>query len=146
MESKSADTAVACFKNGFSCAQAVFSTYAERLGLNQESALKVSGAFGGGMAGTASTCGAVTGGLMVIGLKYGKSKPDDDSAKEKTQARAKVFMEKFRDKHGSLVCKELVGCDISTVVGKRVFDETNCKERLCVGFVGDAVTILDEIL
>lgn len=47
------DKAVSCFKEGFSCFQAVLSTYAEQLGLDKNSALKVSGTFGGGMAGMA---------------------------------------------------------------------------------------------
>ena len=45
------DKALSCYKEGFSCSQAVFSTYAVDMGLNRERALKVSQAFGGGMGG-----------------------------------------------------------------------------------------------
>ena len=61
--------AVSCFKDGFSCSQALLSTYGDQFGLNHELALKVSGAFGGGMGRMGETCGAVTGAFMVIGLK-----------------------------------------------------------------------------
>ena len=88
MESKRAEEAVACFKSDFSCSQAVFSVYAEQLGLDKQVALKISCAFGGGMARMAETCGAVTGALMVIGLKHGKARPDDNDARDRTYALA----------------------------------------------------------
>lgn len=60
------------FENGFNCSQSTFSVFAEELDLDLESALRVAGAFGGGIAGTGSTCGIVTGALMAIGLKIRK--------------------------------------------------------------------------
>ena len=61
--------ALAQFDKGFACSQAVFSAYAEDLGLDQETALKIAGPFGGGTGRKAETCGAVTGALMALGLK-----------------------------------------------------------------------------
>ena len=43
------DQAVATFNNGFNCAQAVFSTYAEEFGIDRTIALKISCGFGAGM-------------------------------------------------------------------------------------------------
>ena len=63
-----ADQAIACFDDGFSCSQAVFSVFAPQLGLDRVAALKVAGAFGGGMGRMGETCGAVPGALMVSGL------------------------------------------------------------------------------
>lgn len=59
----------------FNCAQTAFSLFAEDLGLNETTALKISSCFGGGM-NCAETCGAVTGSYMVIGLKHGHSSTD----------------------------------------------------------------------
>jgi C_GCAxxG_C_C family probable redox protein len=140
------DQAVACFGNGFSCSQAVFSTYAEELGLDKETALKISGAFGGGMAGMADTCGAVTGAFMAIGLKYGKTKLDDEEAKKKTYSLVAEFVERFKARHSSIVCRELLGCDISTPEGKRTFEDNKLKDAKCRKFVQDAAEILEEIL
>jgi len=70
--------AVSCFKDGFSCSQAVLSAYGEQFGMNREMALKVSGAFGGGMGHLGETCGAVTGAFMLVGLKYGKTRVEDE--------------------------------------------------------------------
>jgi len=146
MESKKAEQAVACFKSDFSCSQAVFSTYAEQLGLDKQVALKISCAFGGGMARRAETCGAVTGALMVIGLKHGKARPDDNDAKDRTYALAGEFVERFKARHSSIVCRELLGCDIGTSEGKQTFDENKYEETRCSKFVADAATILEEIL
>jgi C_GCAxxG_C_C family probable redox protein len=146
MGSARIDEATACFMGGFNCAQAVCSAFAEQYGLDRKTALKVSGAFGGGMASTAETCGAVTGGLMVIGLKYGKCKPEDDEAKQRCQAKAQDFLARFRMKHSSLICRELLGCDISTPEGKLTHEVNQLKERKCKNFVADASEILEEIV
>ena len=72
------------FKQGFSCAPAVVAAYCEPFGLEKEKALKLSTGFGGGMH-LGPTCGVVTGVIMVIGVKYGKTVASDNKAKEKTQ-------------------------------------------------------------
>ncbi|UCD85357.1 MAG: C_GCAxxG_C_C family protein, partial [Deltaproteobacteria bacterium] len=76
-------SAVSCFKEGFSCSQVLLSTYGTDFGLDRETALKVAGAFGGGMGRMGEVCGAVTGAFMVIGLKHGMVKGEDNKAKEK---------------------------------------------------------------
>jgi C_GCAxxG_C_C family probable redox protein len=146
MDRNKIDQAVACFESGFSCSQAVFSSYAEELGLDKETALRISGAFGGGMAGMADTCGAVTGAVMAIGLKYGKTKLDDEEAKKKTYALVAEFVERFKARHSSIVCRELLGCDISTPEGKQSFEANKLKDAKCRKFVQDAAEILEEIL
>ena len=64
------ETALTCFKEGHSCAQAIVVVYGPKLGLDRESALKIASTFCGGLGMTGETCGAVTGALMVLGLKY----------------------------------------------------------------------------
>jgi len=146
MSKKCASQAVACFKNGFSCSQAVFSTYAELLGMDRDVALKVSGAFGGGMARMGETCGAVTGALMVIGLKHASANPDDEESKLKTYDLSREFVARFKSRHTTSVCRDLLGCDVGTEEGRRIFDERNYKDTRCSKFVEDAVTILEDIL
>ncbi|MDD5129304.1 MAG: C-GCAxxG-C-C family protein [Candidatus Omnitrophica bacterium] len=138
--------AVSCFKEGFSCSQAILSTYAQELGLDKDTALKVSGAFGGGMAGMAETCGAVTGAFMVIGLKYGKIRPEDEESKRKAYALVKDFVKRFKAKNSSIVCKELLGCDIGTPEGVKMFKDKNLINTLCSQFVQDAAEIIEQIL
>jgi C_GCAxxG_C_C family probable redox protein len=140
------DSAVAAFTEGFSCSQAVFSAFAEELSLDRATALKVSTAFGGGMAGMGLTCGAVTGALMVIGAKHGRIEASDDAAKQKTYDMSREFILRFTERHGSIVCRDLLGIDISTPHGKEQANAKDLFKMLCPRLVADAVEILEEIV
>lgn len=140
------ERAVSCFKEGFSCSQALLSTYGAQFGLNREMALKVSGAFGGGMGRMAETCGAVTGAFMVIGLKYGKTRVEDEQTEEKAYSLVKEFVDKFKSRNGSIICRELIGCDISTPKGMALAKEKKLIATLCPKFVQDAAEIIEQIL
>lgn len=140
------ERAVSCFKEGFSCSQAMLSTYGPQLGLNHELALKVSGAFGGGMARMGETCGAVTGAFMVIGLKYGNARVEDKQAKERAYSLVREFVDRFKSRNGSIVCRELLGYDISTPEGMKLIKEKKLTTTLCPKFVQDAAEIIEQIL
>jgi len=147
MISMSSETkAVDIFQEGFNCSQAVLTNYAPALGLERETALKLASAFGGGMAQMGETCGAVTGAFMVIGLRYGRFTADDLAAKEKTYALVKEFVTRFSAKHGSIMCRDILGYDLSTEEGRALVKEKELTRTLCPEFVQDAVNILDEIL
>lgn len=136
---------VACFKKGTNCTQAVLSTYGRQLGLEKETALKLAAGFGSGM-GMGETCGAVTGALMVLGLKYSRVKGPTLLSKDRTEERAREFMERFKARHGAVLCRELLGCNVSTAEGlKAAKQEKHFKQR-CPEFVKDAAEILEELL
>jgi C_GCAxxG_C_C family probable redox protein len=145
MDDNTVERAAGLFKEGLSCSQAVVGVFGERFGLEQETALKISAAFGGGMK-MAGTCGAVTGGLMVLGLKYGQTEGEDKEGKKKITQIARDFEAKFNERHGSLVCRELLGCDISTPKGIALAKEKGLLSTICPTFVCDAVEILEEML
>ena len=145
-DNSKAGIAVQCFCETFNCAQAVFSTFAPDLGLDRERALKTAAAFGGGMAHTGATCGAVTGALMAIGLAYGATKADDTDAKKEANRLAGMLMEHFRARNFSILCRELLGCDLGTPEGMKFLKEQGLRDRLCAKFVRDAAEILEELL
>lgn len=89
------DHALASFRNGFTCSAAVFAAFSEDLGLDQETAKRCSCGFGAGISKTGNICGAVSGSILVIDLKYGKKKQGDDAATEKTRALVREFMQEF---------------------------------------------------
>ena len=134
------ELAVSRFAEGFNCSQAVFSAYAE--GIDQ-TALKIAAGFGGGMGRMAGTCGAVTGAMMVLGLRFGGATPDRE-AKERVYAKIREFADRFKARNGSLTCRDLLGCNISTVDGyeaaKSLFTTT------CPKYVRDACEMLEEML
>lgn len=130
---------------GFNCSQAVFGALAPGSGLEQETALKIAAAFGGGIARTGETCGAVTGALLAIGLKDGFSAPDP-AAKERIYQLGRQFMARFNELHGSTRCRDLLGCDLSTPEGLAEARERGLFKNQCPLYVKDAVQIASEML
>lgn len=110
----------------YNCAQGVLVPFAPRFGLDEETAFRVGADFGGGMR-VASVCGAITGGLMVLGLA-GFDQPSD----------ATSFIQKMKDKHdGMMMCADLLKANEA---------RGGVKKEHCDGLVFDAVEILEEIL
>jgi C_GCAxxG_C_C family probable redox protein len=98
------------------------------------------------MARMAETCGALTGAFMVIGLKNGRTQAKDDAAKEKTYALCQELVRRFRARHGSLRCKELLGCDIGTPEGAKIARDKKLHDDLCPHLIVSAVEILQDLL
>jgi C_GCAxxG_C_C family probable redox protein len=109
-----AEKAVNMLDSGFNCTQAIFSSFGTDNGINESHCVKIGELFGGGIAHLGNVCGAVTGALMVIGLKHGRTKSDDEKAREKSHILAKQFLFNFVEKNGTILCKELINFDIST--------------------------------
>jgi C_GCAxxG_C_C family probable redox protein len=141
------EEALKYFKNGFNCAQAVFTPFAEEHGIPIAQALKIAGGFGGGMGRLQATCGAVTGAYMTIGLKHGKSLGDEGNEKrEKTYSLVKSFDSEFKKIFSTTSCKELLQCDLNTEEGKKFMADHSLSEKICECCVAEAVTIVEKIL
>ena len=139
------DLALSRFSEGFSCSQSVLSAFAPDLGLDLDSALRVAAAFGGGMGRTGRTCGAVTGALMALGLKYGATRGDDKATKERTYALAREFLARFEARHGVTDCSALLGADISTAEGYSEIREAGRFKTTCPQVVAAAVEIAEQM-
>ena len=109
---KKSDKARELFRNGYNCAQATFCAFADELDMDFETALKLSSSFGGGMGRLREVCGTVSAILMIAGLKYGYTSNNDDEAKGNHYALVQKLAKKFEQKHGSLICRELLGLDV----------------------------------
>ena len=96
----------------YNCAQAVLMPFSEKLGLTEAQAQDLGSLFAGGMY-CGATCGAITGALMALGLKYGHCELGDEEAKATMLAKKAAFEQKFAEENGSLICRELVGYDFS---------------------------------
>lgn len=134
------------FKNDLDCAQALLSTYGPGLGLDSEVAIKLTDAFSGGIGRMGETCGAVTGAFMVMGLKYGEKVTRDASVNKKTHSLVKTFVERFISRNGSIMCRELLDCDISDT---DVLNSEKTKilfKTVCPKYVQDAAEIIEELL
>jgi C_GCAxxG_C_C family probable redox protein len=124
----------------------VLSSFGEDFGLDRERALKVAGAFGGGMARMGEQCGAVTGAFMAIGLKYGKAKAGDEGARERTYELAREFVTRFRCRHASILCRELLGYDLGNPEEREAAHQKGLFDTLCPQLVRDATEILEQLL
>ena len=140
------ERATAAFDEGFSCSQAVFSAFAPEFGTDPEWALKVSGPFGGGMGRLGEVCGAVSGAFMAIGLRHGRVRADDLETKERAYALVQEFAERFIERHGTILCRGLLGADIGTPEGKAQIEASGISAVVCPAAVRDAAEILEGLL
>jgi len=140
-----ADSAVDKFKSGFNCAQGVLFSYARDLDLSEETALKISHGFGGGMGRKQEVCGAVTGALMVLGMIYGRSTLDANDMHNTMYAKVREFTDAFEYENGTIICRDLLpGCCLLTDGGQKFFKENSLKEKCC-GFVRNSCEILEKM-
>jgi len=140
------DDAVASFMGGFTCSSAVFSAFSEEMGLDPATAKKCACGFGAGVSKTGNICGAVSGAVLVIGLKFGKTRPGDDAATEKTRALVRDFIQEFTVRHGSVNCTELLGFNLSNPGEYEKARESRLFVTKCPELVRDAAAILGKIL
>jgi len=131
---------------GCNCAQAVFAAFAERFDIPFPQAMKLAASFGGGMGRQGEVCGAITGALMVLGLTYGASTPDDRESKLLAYRKASDFIEEFRRRQGEIHCRALLGVDISTEEGWRQARETGRFKTVCTPLIESAAVILEEMI
>ena len=131
------DEACNLFEDGYVCSQAVFGVFCEEFGLSKNDAFKIAACFGSGMR-QAEVCGACTGALMAIGLKYGEDKKTCDRLSNR-------FFEEFRKENGSFICRDLLECDISTPEGVKYALNNNLFKEFCPKMVASAVKITEKI-
>ncbi|MDP4227810.1 MAG: C-GCAxxG-C-C family protein [Bacteroidota bacterium] len=145
--SEKSQQAVETFGHGYNCAQSVLSVFAEDLGMNRNASLKLASPFGAGISYMQETCGAVTGALMAIGLKYGKGENGTDQDKMHTYNLSRQLITEFKGRHGTLCCRQLLdGLDMSTPEGMAKIRELDLFHLRCTEFVKDAVEIAEKII
>ncbi len=133
------------FTRKFHCSQAVLAAFAEELGITEEQALKLGACFGSGMR-KGEVCGACSGALMALGLRYGQCYEYDMQSRQKANEVNDRFLEEFRQRNGSYLCNELLGCDIRTEEGVTYAREHHLFTEFCPKMVEEAVRLVEEIM
>ena len=132
---------------GYNCAQAIFYAHCDDLQFEKDLALKIGSGFGGGMGRKGEVCGAVSGGIMVLGFKYGSAKKKDRSSKERAYTKTRELIEQFQKRHGTYICRDLLkGCDLMTKKGHRDFKKKDLLNQTCKPCVESVVEILEKIM
>jgi C_GCAxxG_C_C family probable redox protein len=137
--------AIELFGKQFNCAQATFAALADEVGISREMALKTAACFGGGMR-CGEVCGAVTGALMALGFRFGSTKENDPDGKAAAYKRSIAFTEAFKAKHGTILCRELLGFNPGLPEDADKIKELNLHEKICHGAIADAVEIAEAII
>ncbi len=139
--------AMELFKQGYNCSQAVFAAFCDEIGMDFETALKISSPFGAGMGRLREVCGAVSGMFMVAGMKYGCTDPKDHKAKAEHYKLIQSLARQFKEKNGSLICRELLGLqkeENSHIPQART--KEYYKKRPCAELVGYAATLIEKTI
>ena len=142
--SEKADKARALFKMGYNCSQSVLGAFSDDLGIDFDTAMRLSSSFGGGMGRMREVCGAVSGMFMVAGIKYGYENPEATVEKSEHYARIQELAERFKKKNNSIICRELLGIRTKTdapTPEKRT--DKYYKTRPCADIVADAAEIIE---
>lgn len=130
------ESAEMLFVSGLNCAQSVFCAFADEFGMDLETAKNVSCGLGGGVGRLREVCGAVTGATLVLGMRHG---PDKNDVYPKVQD----FCARFKEKCGSIVCRELLSGTGATQGGAAEARTPDYyKKRPCVELVKLAVELL----
>ena len=145
--SERTEKAVALFKAGCNCTQAVVVAFCDVFGLDEKTAMRLSCGLGAGIGRLREVCGAVSGMAVLAGLKYGNALPDDVAAKKKTYETVQAMANEFRQKNGHIVCRQLLGLgesDSGPTPAART--EAYYGKRPCAAYVEDAASIVERFL
>ena len=140
------ETAVALFEQDHACSQALLLAFTSDREIDRPAAFRIAAPFAAGMGRLGGTCGAVVGALMVLGLKMGPRTVDDEEVGERLNRKTREFLARFEERHGSILCRELLGHDISTPEGLERARSSGVFGDRCPAFVRDAAGIVKEIL
>ena len=144
---KKADRAEELFRSGYNCSQSVFGAFAEDLGLDFDTAIRISSSFGGGVAHLRDICGVVSGMCMVLGAKYGDYEPNNNALKTKHYERVQSLIKEFSAHNGSFICRDLLGINAGTTEpAPEERTSEYYKRRSCPELVHDAAEILEKYL
>jgi len=145
--SERVEKAATLFKSGCTCSQAVVAAYCDLFGLDERTAMKIACGLGGGLGRLREACGAVSGMALLAGLKYGSENPQDAAAKKRTYEAVQQMASAFREQHGSIVCRQLLGLDRAEndpTPSERT--EAYYQKRPCAAYVADAAAIVERLL
>ncbi|MBR3397950.1 MAG: C_GCAxxG_C_C family protein [Lachnospiraceae bacterium] len=123
--------------NKRNCAMVTLGEYADLIGFDREETDSFALVFGGGMR-KGNVCGAVTGAYMAIGSYF--------KERDKAEEVAEQFEQKFKEKHGTILCKELLGKDFSIPEERAEAFEKGLTDDKCPDFIATAIDILEELL
>ena len=141
-----AERAARLFREGCNCAQSVFLAFSDLTKMDRDTAIRVSASFGGGMGRLREVCGGVSGAIMALGMICAPLDPTDQALKAEHYRRVQAVANKFRDKHSTIICRELLGDMAGSGHVPEARTDEYYKKRPCEQMVYDGAAALEEVL
>jgi C_GCAxxG_C_C family probable redox protein len=129
---------------GFLCSESVLLAVSEWLNIESELIPRIATGFGAGVGGYGSLCGALSGGIISLGLKLGRDYPE--KGKQKAYWFARELIEKFETEFGYTTCRELTECDLTTEAGHRKYSRLRLWDVKCVHYIESVTAIVYDML
>lgn len=142
---KRSERAKELFLSGYNCSQAVFAAFSDEFAIDEKQAFIMASGFGGGMGRLREVCGAFSGIVMVLSLKYGDYEVSDNKKKAELYSRIQELAAAYEKENGSIICKELLGQGKSGSIPEERTDQYY-KKRPCAELVESAARLLEEYL
>lgn len=140
------DIAVKYFAGGFNCAESVLLSLVQAMDIDTSDIPRIATGFGAGLGRYGETCGAVTGAIMALGLKFGRDTSGDIESRELTYSKIDKLMQAFHNEFNTTRCKELIDCDMLTKEGREKAITSNLHRNLCTKFVAFAARTTAELI
>ena len=134
------------FFGSYNCAQTVLVTYAEDYGLDKNKALQAALGFGGGIGRLQDICGAVSGAVITLGLSSGFKEGDGRDKIDAVYTKVRSFIDDFTSQKGTIKCRDLLGCDLSSEEGNKFFRDNNLRDKNCREYIRLCCELLDKHL
>ena len=143
--SSKAEIALRKFSEGYHCAQSVVYAFADEVNIDKDILLTISTGFGAGISRKQEVCGAVSGAVIILGAKYGRKENETNDKTEITYREVQKFVDEFTKEKGSINCMELLlGCNLLTEKGQKMFQQKNMLHEICFGCVELSCNILQK--
>lgn len=140
------EKAIELLKKKYHCSQALLGAFAGDFGLDLKTAFKISTCFGGGMR-QGTTCGCITGGLLVLGLAFGFADPQDKELETYGNRKTEEYIRAFREKmQGDIYCRDILGKDISKPEEMAVIRQEGLIMQKCPRAFFASIEILEKML
>lgn len=149
MKDSKKEKALGLFMEGYNCSQSVFMAFADRFGISEDAAKKISAGLGGGVGRQREVCGAVSGAVMVLGSVKAAENGNDSDGKKANYELVREFCDLFKERHGgTIICREMLKIAAEKKESATP-DERNAEyyaKRPCAKAVYDAAEILEELI
>ncbi len=129
---------------GYNCAQSVLLALSEDWNIRNELIPKVATGLGGGIGRSGSVCGALTGGVLALGLKYGTNESSAEKRKEAYEKSSRLY-KRFRTEFGTVLCKELIGYDLSNPKELEEAQKADVFQNRCTNFIRQTAGFVEEL-